>query len=164
MIDLESIIIGTGLLLVFICPLFYVQLKQKSNIKKYTKAFLDTAHAQQLHISDFDIWNNGYGIGIDKKAGILLYHFSKNGTDILHKIDLNKISSCKSITEKKPTQGGSNSSKITQSLALFIKLRDSKPDSLGLEFYNIKYHSTLFTELSLMEKWIRLINQSIKSK
>tara|TARA_R110002096_G_scaffold329006_1_gene522973 strand:+ start:4882 stop:5373 length:492 start_codon:yes stop_codon:yes gene_type:complete len=162
MIDLESIIIGSGLLLVFICPLIYIQLKQKLNIKKYTQVFLDTAQSHNLIISDFDIWNSGYGIGIDKKAGVLFYHFSKSGNEISQIIELGKVLSCKSITERKPLQGGANSSKITQSLTLFLKLSESNPDSLGLEFYNIKYHTGLYTELPLIEKWIKLINQSIK--
>ncbi len=164
MIDLESIIIGGGLLLIFICPLIYVQLKQKINYKKYTQAFLDTAKSKNLTISDFDIWNNGYSIGIDKKAGILFYHSIKNGTEISHLIELGKVLSCRAITERKPSQGGSSSSNITQSLTLSIKLREPNPSSLGLEFYNIKYHTGLYTELPLIDKWIKLINQSIKSK
>ncbi len=164
MIDLESVVIGVGLLLVFICPLIYVQLKQKFNIKKYTEIFQEKARKQQLDISEFDIWNNGYGIGIDKKANVLLYYCSKTGEDVLKKVDLTKVISCRSITERKPIRANSASSKVTQSLTLSLKLKDSNARNIDLEFYNIKYHTELYLELPLIEKWTKIINQALKNK
>src|SRR5690554_6163437 len=155
MIDLESIIIGLGMLLVFVVPLIYVQTKQKLNIKKYNKLCLDEAQKHQLTLSNFDVWNNGYSIGIDDKAKTLFYHLEKSDKNITHVIQLDSISSCKSVTDK-------DKSNITQNLSLLIRFKDANKASIYLEFYSIKHRSSLFTEIPLLDKWDKLVSRSLK--
>ncbi len=155
MIDLESIIIGLGMLLVFVVPLIYVQTKQKLNIKKYNKLCLDEAQKHQLTLSNFDVWNNGYSIGIDDKAKTLFYHLEKSDENITHVIQLDSISSCKSVTDK-------DKSNNTQKLSLLIRFKDANKPSVSLEFYNVKYRSSLFTEIPLLEKWDKLVSRALK--
>lgn len=155
MIDLESILIGLGMLLVFVVPLIYVQTKQKLNIKKYTKLCLDEAQKHQLSLSSYDVWNNGYSIGIDGKAKTLFYHLTKTDETITHVIPLDEISSCKSITDK-------DKSNITQNLSLLIRFKDANKASVSLEFYDIKHRSSLFTEIPLLEKWYKMVSRSLK--
>ncbi|MFA5667801.1 MAG: hypothetical protein WC967_01060 [Balneolaceae bacterium] len=125
------------------------------NIKKYNKLCLDEAQKHQLTLSNFDVWNNGYSIGIDDKAKTLFYHLEKSDENITHVIQLDSISSCKSVTDK-------DKSNNTQKLSLLIRFKDANKPSVSLEFYNVKYRSSLFTEIPLLEKWDKLVSRALK--
>lgn len=155
MIDLESVFIGIGMLLIFVVPFIYVQYRHKSLDKKQKKNLLEKAKANNLNLTQYEVWANAYGIGIDENSNTIYYLKNSKAENVEHAVALKSIASCKKITLK-------DSLGNSQYVNLILKNKNESAADIRLEFFSHKQKSTLFKADPLASKWEQIIAKAIK--
>ncbi|GAB3196254.1 hypothetical protein ABID22_002830 [Pontibacter aydingkolensis] len=155
--DLETLIIGAISLAVFIVPIILIQSKQKAKKNKLLSEFLASGEQQQLRITQYDFWNQCYGIGLDEVQQKLFYANKCAGKEQQLVINLAEVSKCRLVSEKREVNGNV----VFDLIGLHISFRNPKLPDQHLEFYNKEISLSLMDELQLAEKWNALSNKLI---
>lgn len=147
----------------FLVPIAYFQLKQKRKIRAIQNVFHDVENKHQLNITRQEIWRESYGIGIDEKAGKVLYLNTNEGGTGPVIIDLEGVSKCRIFQEKRKVNSSGNIPQtVTDRLGLGFQFRNSDEPEVILEFYNGKEGAIINGEHALTEKWISIIRTCLK--
>jgi len=161
-----SLIIGIVLVLLFVVPIYFLSRKSSNKDKKMLAYFKNQAEQNGLNVSQTEIWNNSYYIGIDQEAGKLFYlkKIEENEEKVL--IGLREIEKCRVDNIFRTIKEGKYSTNITDRIDLKIKLNNSNGSEKTIEFYNAHGtgHLILSDQLHLAEKWAKIINQNINNK
>lgn len=157
--DLTSIIIGIFAMAFFIVPIVYIQSAQKKKRKAFLKNFLILAEQQQLSITQHELWNQYYALGLDANSNKLLYLKKRNDEEQKVLIDLAEVENC-SVLNTKRTIGDNI---IIDRLALVFRFRNPKRSPQTIEFYDREVSLSLNEELKLSEKWKDLINARLSN-
>lgn len=155
MIDFESVLIGVGMLLIFVVPFIYVQYKHKYTEKKSQAELMKKAEEHHLNLGLHDVWAGKYGIGLDDDKGLLLYCNRTEGGQPGLLINIKELASCKKSTLKKADDS-------TKSISLVLRYKKDQSREDRLEFFDLKKNSNLFKILPLADKWEKLIISRIK--
>lgn len=157
--DLSSIIIGLCAIAFFVVPIVYVQSAQKKKRKAFLKSFLSLAEQQQLNITQHEVWNQYYAIGLDASTNKLLYLKKRNGEEQKVLIDLAEVEECSVVNSKRTMQDNI----IIDRLALAFRFRNPKRAAQTIEFYDKEVSMALNEELRLSEKWKNIINAGLST-
>lgn len=152
--DLTSAIIGLCALACFVVPVVYIQKAQKSRKREFLARFLQLAGQQQLTITQHELWNQYYGIGLDTGANKIFYLKRKDGKEETILIDMAELEACKMVNKQRKIQ----TDIIIDRLELAFKYRNPKLPEIALEFYDKEVSMTLNEELRLTEKWKSIIS------
>lgn len=157
--DIASVIIGLVSLALFIVPVIYIQGKQKKAETRLQEDFLRVARQQQLVISQHDLWNSRFAIGIDTDKGVLFYLKKwEEGKEELQ-IHLSEVASCRVNNENREVNGN----RVIDLIELRFTFRGSKLREQALEFYSKEESMSLSEELLLAEKWKSIVSTSIQN-
>ena len=149
--DLQSIIVGSILVGMFVVPIIFLQKKQS---KKQLQDFLEIAGKNQVVVDMYDLWEPCFGIGLDSKNGKLLYtrKYDTKYKNVV--IDLADVGTCSLYKTSRDVNGD----KVIDTIGLQLTYRkDFKTPDTYLEFYNKEERLNLNDELQLAEKWQQLI-------
>ena len=152
-----SVIIGIITLACFIVPVLYYQGVQKRKRKEFLKNFIGVAQQEQVMVTEYDFWNHGYAIGIDRVKNQLFYLKKKEGKEQKILIDLNVVDRCSLVNQNRLV--GDN--RTIDRLSLVFSYRNAKHPEKELEFYNKEESMSLNDELQLLEKWKSLVNTKL---
>ncbi len=157
----SSFITGIILLLLFIIPVIFLSRKNTNKNKMLLTYFKDLSIQQGLDISQSEVWDNHYAIGIDAEADKLFY--LKKTTDNDEKITLrfNDIQKCSVNNSVRTIKEGKNTTNITDCIELKFKSIHTNGSEKTIEFYHAhgNENTILSNQLQLAEKWAKIINQ-----
>jgi hypothetical protein len=162
-IDLSSIIIGIIALSFFIVPVIYFEYFKKHTTKKFTAYFNEIAQNNGVKLSQFDIWRDSYAIGIDSDAKQILYLKRKNGQDETQFVDLSEVNKCRVSKDDERIKTPNGEQRVTTQIDLQIEFKNPEKPHLTITFYNGKNGDSVRDEVTLADKWSRLINSKLKS-
>ncbi|GJM31826.1 MAG: hypothetical protein DHS20C18_08270 [Saprospiraceae bacterium] len=130
--------------------------------KKRLNEFLQLAKNHHLTIAESDLWNNDYCIGLDATAKQLFFLKKQDDKEETCIIDLAKIKKCqaKNITKSVKTKGGTHT--VTDRLELVFTPKDLKAHDQAIAFYNREESLGITSELPLLTKWEKRINDLLK--
>lgn len=163
-IDLPSIIIITVVLSFFFVPIIYFEYFKKRATKKIIAYFDQVAKKNNLNLSQFDVWRDHYGIGIDAGAKKIMYLKQMNSQDNIVILDIPEIKKCRISKEDEQIQTPDGDRRITSRVALQIEFLTLKKTGISLEFYKGKNGDTVRDEVSLAEKWSKVINSKLTNR
>ena len=159
-----SIIIGLIFIALFFIPIWLFQRSQNKESRNLKKSFHKAVSANGLSVSDFDLWNNIYGIGLDPKNNKLLYLKHGQQEDYTKVIDLGDIAKCsiERKTGKLPANKGA--SPVTEKLALVLTHSDDKNSVDLLEFYHESVSPQMNGESAVIDKWQKMLSIKLGKK
>lgn len=161
--DIASIIIGTVLLIGFIGPLVWVQMKQQNQDNQFLKKCNQIAVNERLILSVQEVWNRDFFIGMDESKKVLIYVHLVNGFLEQEVIPLNQIISNKLVkTDRSWVVKGQTKSHIER-LELQFKLSGNSEKEVKLLFYDAMQSLTLIGELEIIRKWDELIKKELET-
>lgn len=152
--DLQSIIIGLASIAPLVALALYLHSKYKQNLSMKLQAFQAVAARQGLVITEQDIWDPGYAIGLDKQSMKLLYTQKIDNQEREIVLDLNEVQQCSVSNTARDVNGG----KVIDNIDLIFTLRNARHSKHTLAFYNREESLNLREELRLAEKWRDIVN------
>lgn len=154
--DTSTIIIG--LIMVALCALPFIlsNTNRKSSDQTIKKAIFELAHKNNTSILQNDFWFKT-AIGINTANHQLFFYRKAKNLETSEIIDLTNYKKCSVI------KLNDNSNHIDV-LQLVLTPISSKNKEIILDFYNSEFNPQLNGEVQLIEKWSKIINETIFSK
>lgn len=162
--ELSVIIIATIVVVLFVVPFVYIHHISEIRKRKFSRTFTNLAAKHQVNISEMDLWNNTYAIGIDTGSRKLLYMSKKgeNTGEVL--IDLNEVENCFKSDGNRLFKNGESFSKMPEKLLLGFTIRSQNSPEKSLEFYNETVDGSLTDETNILLKWQKIVNEVIGNR
>jgi hypothetical protein len=135
---------------------------KKRNTKKFTAYFNEVAQKKGANLHNFDVWRDSYAIGIDSVAKQILYLKQNNGQDETHLIDLTEVKKCRISKDEERVKTPNGEQRITTQIDLHIEFHKAEKPHLIIPFYNGKHGDSFRDEVTLAEKWSKIINSKLK--
>lgn len=157
--DLSSAIIGLVSVLAFVIPIALIVRASKAKHKKFLSIIVKQAQQQNISLSETEVWDSSYAIGIDSSSKVLFYLKRRIDKEELVAINLSTMSSCKVFNSSRNVGG----STIVDAIYITISFKNSKETDKQLEFYSSNHSASLNDELQLAEKWVSIINATVKN-
>ena len=158
--DLGSIIVGAILVAICISPIVLVVLSRKKRERKFLKSLNELAKKEGCIVNQFEICGD-FIMGINEAQKKLFFFKEKeNNTIIEQSINLEEIQNC---TFNKVTKKGTSQYIINKVELAFVS-SDKKNKDITLELFNADVNTQLDGELQFVEKWSKLINDSLLIK
>lgn len=145
-------------MVLFIVPFIYIQRSQQKGRQRLLKSFLALAGQQQLRISQHDVWNRRFAIGIDTDQSKLFYLKKQGEEDQTALIDLAQVESCEVGNINRETNGN----RVVDRIELHLAFRHARRPHQAIEFYDRAESLSLNEELRLAEKWRAVVDASLQ--
>ena len=139
--ELSSTLFGLAAMAVFVLPIVYLQGIQKRKEKVLFAEFLQLAQEKGLKVTLSEVWNYVYCLVIDLKP-------------------FKKCSVSKTVRTVKTNDGPVA---IIERLHLTLTPSNTQSKVENIEFYNADESSSITTELPLVAKWEKQINQALQA-
>ena len=151
--DTSTIIIG--LIMVALCALPFIlsSTNRKSSEQTIKKAIFELAQKNNTSILQNDFWYKT-AIGINTTNYQLFFYRKTKDLETSEIIDLSNYKKCSVI------KLNDNSNHIDV-LQLVLAPNTTKNKEVILDFYNSEYNPQLNGEVQLIEKWSKIINETI---
>jgi len=161
--DTGSAIIVLVIVALIALPFIFHNLYKKMKDMKFLKNFISLAEKEKIVISQKELWNNCYIIGIDKSSKKLLY--TNKRKEIVEEIliDLSEVEKCRIANINRTLKGQSGSSNISDRLELVFTFRKSDIPEKSLEFYDSTEFMPTDKENSIIENWLQIVNSNLIS-
>ena len=160
--DKGSMMIGLGLILLTALPFIIYNVFKKVKKKKFLKNFILLSEKEKLKLTQIDIWNNCYAIGIDSDSKKLLYHNIKDEKGELVSIDLTEVEQCRLVNTDRLYKIN-NPDKINNRIEIIFSFVNSCKPEKSLEFYKNAEFLPSVDDISQAEIWVRNVNLNLKS-
>lgn len=161
--ELSSTLFGLAAMAVFVIPIVYLQGIQKRKEKVLFAEFLQLAQEKGLKITLSEVWNYVYCLGIDTQSKQLI-HFKKKGeTPEIRVIDLKPFKKCSVNKTVRTVKTNDGPVAIIERLHLTLTPSNTQSKVENIEFYNADESSSITTELPLVAKWEKQINQALQA-
>jgi hypothetical protein len=159
--DTGSAFIILGIVAIIVLPFIFHSLYKKRKDMKFMKNFISLAEKEKIAISQKELWNSCYIIGIDNDSKKLLYiNKRKEGAqEIL--IDLTEVENCRIASVNKTLKGQSGNRNKSDRLDLVFTFRKSDIPEKSLEFYDSTEFMPTDKENSIIENWLNIINSNL---
>jgi hypothetical protein len=163
MFDSGAAIIVLGIVALIALPFIFNNLYKKKRDLKFLKEFKSLAEKEKIVISQKELWNNCYAIGIDNNSRKILYINKRKDKveDIL--IDLSEVEKCRIANINKTVKNQAGKSSISDRLELVFTFRKSDIPEKVLEFYDSKEFMPIDKDISIIENWLQVINSNLKN-
>jgi hypothetical protein len=161
--DTGSALIILGIVAITVLPFIFHALFKKLKDMKFLKSFLSLAEKEKIVISQKELWNNCYIIGIDNNSKKILYTNKRKekAEEIL--IDLAEVENCRIASFNKTLKGQSGNSNKSDRLDLVFTFRKSGIPEMSLEFYDSTEFMPTDKENSIIENWLNIVNSNLLS-
>lgn len=161
--DTGAALMVLGIVVILILPFIFHSLYKKRKDMKFLKGFISLAEKEKIVISQKELWNNCYIIGIDNNSKKILYTNKRKeiAEEIL--IDLNEVDKCRIANINRTLKGQTGNSSISDRLELVFTFRKSDIPEKSLEFYDSKEFMPSDKEYSIIENWLQIVNSNLIS-
>ena len=162
--DLMPILIGSIAMAAMVAPVMYIHKNRKNKETSFIKQFNELALQNNISITQPEIWNIHYIIGLDAAANKILYLKKNENQENVVVIDLQQVERCRVVNRSHQIKSNGKNVAVIDRLDLAFILRDKSKAEKTVEFYNGDESLCPRGELPLVEKWCDLINQQLKKK
>ena len=161
--DLNTTIIGLLILALFILPVILISRSGKSKGKKFEKDFFSESSKNELIISEKALWDE-QAIGIDIVKNKIIYLDWSGPERIDYIFELKDVK----VFESEPSLGERNkknfSYKKVERLGLRFCFKDSAKRDLNITFYIAGIGQQFDDQVTLFEKWSKIIRDKMDFK
>ena len=161
--DNGSAIIVLVIVALIALPFIFHSLYKKKKDMKFLRDFISLAEKEKIVISQKELWNNCYIIGIDNNSKKILYTNKRKEKVEEILIDLTEVENCRIANINRTLKGQSGNSNISDRLELIFTFRKSDIPEKSLEFYDSTEFMPTDKENSIIENWLHIINSNLIS-
>jgi hypothetical protein len=161
--DIVSALIILGITIIIVLPFVFVSLHKKQKNRKYLKHFNSLAEKENIVISQRELWDKYYVIGLDASSKKILYTNRRKEKPEEIIIDLNEVEKCRIANISKTYKGQSGEDKVSDRLELVFTFLKSGIPEKSLEFYDSDSFMPNEKEISNIENWLQIIRSNLKT-
>jgi hypothetical protein len=161
--DTGAALIVLGILAIIVLPFIIHSFYKKQKDVKFLKDFISLAEKEKIVISQKELWNNCYIIGIDNGSKKILYTNKRKDKVEEILIDLTEIEKCRIANFNRTIKSQSGKSNISDRLELVFTFRKSDIPEKSLEFYDSTEFMPTDKENYIIENWLHIINSNLIS-
>jgi hypothetical protein len=161
--EIGPLLVGIATIVLVVAPFVYLHKAQKNKELRFLNAFLALAEKQSLKITQHELWNMIYAIGLDPQSKKIFYLKRSGEKDLTMLVDLAEIEKCRVVNRSRSMKTSHGSSKVIDRLDLGFVNRNHQKSEKYLEFFNGDESLSLRGELPLVEKWCGIINAHLKT-
>lgn len=155
-----TIVFGIAALIISPFILYYLYKKREGN--KFLKYFLKVAESEKVNISQKELWNNCYAIGIDIYSKKIIYIKRQKGKDERTLIDLSEVKECRIVNENRKGKTQYEKNNRSERLELVFTFHNSEIAEKALEFYESASFMPDSEDFSKIENWMNIVNLYLK--
>lgn len=154
-----------GLIISICCALPFVLTgrDRKKNEQKLLQSFFQLAEKCQCKVSQYELWLYS-ALGFDDTLNMLLFYRKTHKNETAFTINLSEIEHCKPIITTTTIKSKVQTIKEIEKIELAISYKSKGKIDSVLEFYNAELNPQLNGEFQLIEKWVKIINDKLKSQ
>ena len=161
--DLGVSIVGAILIAICVVPFIIMSQNRKKKERKTLQLLTNISNQQNCIISQYEICGD-FIIGIDETKYFVFFFKQFKGKVVEQYLNLAEIQSCKVKNTVRNVSIKNDSYTVIDKIELnFIMIDKSKKD-ISMEFYNTDNSLQLVGELQAVEKWAKIINDSLRTK
>ncbi|HEY5469445.1 MAG TPA: FeoB-associated Cys-rich membrane protein [Bacteroidales bacterium] len=160
--DKGSAIIVLGIVALIVLPFILYSLYKKQKNMKFLKNFMSFAEKEKIKISQKELWNNNYIIGIDNNLKKIIYTNKQNEKEERKIIDLSLVKECRIVNINRTVKAQDGKENISDRLELNFTFYNNSTREESLEFYNSKDFMPTADDQSRIENWLNIVNASLK--
>ena len=161
--ELSTTLFGIAAMAAFVLPIVYLQGMQKKKEKKLYDKFLKLTQEKGLKLTHSEVWNYVYCLGLDVQTKQLV-HFKKKGeTPEIQLIDLKLFKKCTVNKVGRTVKTNDGPVTVIERLQLSLSPSSAQSKVQNIEFYNADESSSVTTELPLLAKWEKQINEVLQA-
>jgi len=161
--DTGAALIILGIVAITVLPFIFHSLYKKLKDMKFLKDFISLAEKEKIVISQKELWNKYYIIGIDNNSKKVLYTNKRKEKAEEIIIDLTEVENCRIASVNKTLKGQSGNSNKSDRLELVFTFRKSDMPERNMEFYDSTEFMPTDKENSIIENWLNIINSNLIS-
>jgi hypothetical protein len=162
--DLTSIIIVIIASACFFVPIIYFEYFKKRAARRFTAYFRKISKNNNLTLSQYDVWDDQYGIGIDEVAKKMIYLNKFNGHDVTVLQDLTELNKCRTVKKNNVIKMPDGDRNIPTRIDLQLGFLNPDKKDVTIGFYDGEIGESVRDEVILAEKWSRIINSKVKNR
>jgi len=160
---LENTIIGAIIIAICIVPFIIMSKNRKKRERKSLQALISTASKHNCNISMHEICGD-FIIGIDEPHKNVFFVKQMKDNLIEQHVNLADIQNCRIKNTARTISDKNGNFNVVDKLELsFVPLLKNNKE-ISLEFYNADNGMLIVGELQSVEKWAKLINNSMQTK
>jgi hypothetical protein len=156
-------IIGLLIVLLVVIPLVIPSYIKKVKTGRLKNRLTSKAESERLQMSEMDVWDNIYQIGIDTESGKLIYSNTRQNKGAFEIIDLRGVSKCRSVSLNSDQKDPYGDHSPAYRLYLILTYTDPSKGEKVLEFYNNASFSPNDHEMANIQKWVAIISSNAVS-
>lgn len=158
----ESTIIGLGIIALVLIPFIISYIIKKAKKTKFRKTFMSAAGKENIKISDHEMWEHRYMIGIDQDGKKLIY-LKRNDNDVAPVvIDLSNVMKCRIVSTYRDQKSQFGDKERTNRLDLVLTVNNNTNAEKSLEFYNNPEFMPSSDAYAIVKKWSDIISENLK--
>jgi hypothetical protein len=159
--DTRATMIILVITVLIILPFIISSLYKKRKNMKFLKDFRNLAEKAKIVISQKELWDNSYIIGIDNNSKKVLYANKRKDKIEEILIDLNEVDKCRIANINRTLKGQSGINNVSDRLELVFTFRKSDIPEKSLEFYDSTEFMPTEKEISIIENWLKIVNSNL---
>jgi hypothetical protein len=156
----SSTLLGLGIFLLIITPFIMYGVNRKLKKNRKQKKLFQVCEEQHLSFTKTEI-SDDFCMGIDVILHKLIFVKFVDKESRIQVIDLSLIKHAESRNNSRNLSGDSFGS-VIDCLELVLKHKDTSKSDIHLELFNTENSLQISTELLVVDKWVKLINESLK--
>jgi len=158
--DIASLLIGIGLLAVFLVPVFLIQGANKRKAARKLADLKKQAQKYGINISKYEIWNEQFiGVDTSRRKVFLQRDINNNSSGLV--IGLDDFVSCKLTTEVKGRKNYSHDSPRIERIYLVLTSGARAPLDIKINFFDNDVNMAIRDELEIAKRWETNINNTM---
>jgi|WetSurMetagenome_2_1015567.scaffolds.fasta_scaffold21743_4 hypothetical protein len=161
--DNGTTIMGICILALLVLPFIISYTRKTMKHKNLMRFIREVSEKEKLKISQYQMWEHNYIIGIDTESGKLIYFNKKENKKQGIVINLPDVAKCRIISTDQPQKKQSGDASPAYRLDLILTLNNSSDGEMVLEFYNSIAFSPSSEDFSIIKKWSDIVNSNLKS-
>jgi len=159
--ELSSTLIGIFVMASFVLPIVYLQGIQKRKEKLLLAEFIQLSKEKGLEPTQTEVWNYVYCLALSKSTKQLLYFKKSAEMQEVKAIDLAPFKHCTVNKIVKTVKTSDGPVKVIEALNLALVPNNPQHKAESIVLYKAEESRSITTELPLITKWEKLINQAL---
>lgn len=161
-IDVTSIVIGVGILILFMLPIFFYQLSVSRKDRRLTQLLKEISSKHQASIDEKENFRTGFALGIDKKKNLLFWVHADPETKKTESAvySLSEFDTCSTYR----TQSGSGSQDGSTQYEIGINLKTgNNKNSVNIPTCSVRQGWLAGDENAQADRWQKKVQLQLKS-
>lgn len=160
--DIGSVLIGLGMLLLFVGPLMLLHFSEKWKKEQLLTKFRQIAAGRGYEIDVVEVWRNEYCLGMDNRGENIIYFKSLQPNAIYEVQPLADVTDCKVAIDSRKIKRDGEVVEVIDRISLSLTIRDAAKSALSLTIFDAESGPGVADELKIAETWKNRISSLIR--